>query len=114
MTKGSNNMQFQALEVSISLIESLKQPLASIRSRDPGLYRQIRAAASSIALNLAEGNRRQGLDRIHHFRIAAGSADEVRTGLRIAVAWGDSDGEAFQTPMQYLDRILAMLWRLTH
>ncbi len=48
-------MRFDALEISLELIHSLKQPVTRIRSRDPKLYQQIRAAASSIALNLAEG-----------------------------------------------------------
>ena len=105
---------FHVLEVSVALIECLKQPLKTLRSRDANLYRQIRTAASSIALNIAEGNRRQGLDRLHCFRIAAGSAEEVRTALRVAAAWGDLAGDAATQAFQCLDRILAMLHRLTH
>ena len=106
-------MRFDALEISLELIHSLKQPVARLRSRDPKLHQQIRSAASSIALNLAEGRRRCGKDRKHFWRIAAGSADEVRASLRVAVAWGDLDPRSLGNAFELLDRILAMLWKLT-
>ena len=107
-------MTFQALELSIALIRSLRSPVQVLRLRDPGLHRQVRAAASSVALNLGEGNRRVGADRLHHFRIAAGSAEEVRTALRVAEAWGDLEQPAIGEALQILDRLLGMLWRLVN
>jgi four helix bundle protein len=107
-------MRFQALELSIQVIRSLRQPLRLLRSRDPKLSEQLRTAASSVALNLAEGNRRAGKDRRHHFRIASGSADEVRTALRVAQAWGDLDSKSIAQPLQLLDRLLAVIWRLVN
>jgi four helix bundle protein len=47
-------------------------------------------------------------------RIAAGSAEEVRTALRLAAAWGDLQQEAIEPALRLVDRIIAMLWRLTH
>jgi four helix bundle protein len=64
-------------------------------------------------LNVAEGNRRSGKDRLHHFRIAAGSAEEVRTALRVAAAWGDLQEPAMAEPLRLLDRVLGMLWSLS-
>jgi hypothetical protein len=52
--------------------------------------------------------------RLHHWRVAAGSADEVRTALRVAVAWGDLDEPDAAEALGLLDRVLAMLWKLTH
>ncbi len=105
---------FHALEVSLELIRSLGEPLSVIRSRNPHLFDQIRRAATSLALNLAEGRKRVGRDRLNHWRIAAGSADEVLAGLRVADAWGDLNPECCKKSFQLLDRISAMLWRLTH
>jgi four helix bundle protein len=107
-------MRFEAHELSIAAIHSLRRPLELLRSRDPDLHRQIRKAASSVPLNLSEGNRRSGADRLHHFRIAAGSAEEVRTALRVAAAWGDLQEAAMAEPLELLDRLLAMVWRLGH
>ena len=107
-------MRFQALELSLEVIRSLRQPVRQVRSRDPRLAEQLRSAASSAALNLGEGARRSGRDRIHHFRIAAGSAAEVRVALRVAEAWGDLEPKATAQPLELLDRLLAVTWRLVN
>ena len=104
---------FQALEVSLDLVRSLRQPLARIRVRDRSLSEQIRRAASSIPLNLAEGRKRAGGDRAHSWRIAAGSAEELRAALRVALAWGDVEEPDVSAALDLLDRVLAMLWRMT-
>ena len=105
--------RFEVLEVSLQAIRLLRGPLVRVQSRDPRLGAQLRASASSVALNIAEGDRRRGKDRQHHFRIAAGSADESRVALEVATAWGylgESDAAEVQA---LLDRVLAMLYRLT-
>ena len=106
--------RFDALEVSLEVIRELRKPIQSLRSRDPKLYDQIRRAASSISLNLAEGSARNGRDRTQHFRIAAGSVSELRAALRVAAAWGDLDSPHVVGVVERLDRLAAMLWRMTH
>ncbi len=107
-------MPFIALEVSLDLIRSLNSPLEQIRTRSCSLADQIDDAAASVALNLGEGRRRSGKDRVHLFRIAAGSADEVRTALRVAEARGQVDRNAIAAALQLCDRLLALTWGLTH
>lgn len=46
--------------------------------------------------------------------IAAGSAAETRTAIRIAVAWRYVEIARAIRVDELLDRELAMLWRLTH
>ena len=106
-------MSLDALEVSLDVIRTLRAPLAAIRVCDPKLYDQIRRAVSSVALNIAEGQGRLGRDRRHFWRIAAGSANEVRTALRVAMAWGDLTPESVEPTLTLLDRVAAMLWRMT-
>ena len=98
----------------MELVRSLGEPLSVIRTRDPQLLDQIRRAATSLVLNLAEGRRRVGRDRLNHWRIASGSADEVRAALRLAAALGNLDPASCKHPFQLLDRIAAMLWRITN
>ena len=86
--------------------------LEQLRKGDRALTDQLKRAASSVALNIAEGNRRTGQDRIQFFRIAAGSAAEVRAAMDVARAWGSI--EASPAVAAQLDKVLAMLWRLTH
>jgi four helix bundle protein len=57
-----------------------------------------------VPLNLAEGRRRVGKDRLHHFRIAAGSADELRVALLVARAWGDLGAGDVRQAFALLDR----------
>lgn len=46
--------------------------------------------------------------------MAAGSADEVRTTQRVAVARGDLEEADLAEALRLLDQVLAMAWRLTH
>ena len=106
-------MAFDALEVSIQLATALRAPLEALRRHDRDLAEQARRATTSVALNLAEGARRAGRDRLHCYRIAAGSAAEVHTALRVAVAWGYLDEATLRAALALLDRELAMCHRLT-
>ncbi|MBN1443631.1 MAG: four helix bundle protein [Planctomycetes bacterium] len=107
-------MNFLALETSLDLIRALRPAAAALRLRDANLHDQIRRAATSIALNLAEASGRCGKDRRHHFCIAAGSAEEVRAALRVASAWGELSEDSIATPLRLVDRLVGMLWKLTH
>ena len=103
---------FHAYDAALGLVSALRPVLEQLTKRDRALADQLRRAASSVALNIAEGNRRAGQDRLQFFRIAAGSAAEVRAALEVARAWGHL--EASPAAEALLDRVLAMLWRLTH
>jgi len=71
-------------------------------------------AVTSVPLNLAEGAGRRGRDRLHHWRIAYGSALEARTALEMLLATGAVDAEVAATADALLDRVAAMAWRLVH
>ncbi len=107
-------MKFIALELALLLVRALRGPLAALRRHDGDLAGQVRRAASSVPLALSEGRRRAGRDRLHLFRVAGGSAAEVETALRVAVAWGYLDAEDLSEVFALLDRLGAILWRLAH
>jgi four helix bundle protein len=88
--KGKQNMVFQAEEVAIQLIEALRPLVPRIKARDRALADQLTRAASSAALNIGEGNYSDPGNRRARFFTAAGSANEVRVALRIAVSWASS------------------------
>ena len=106
-------MAFEVFEVAVQMVGSLREPLLVLGRRDPDLARQVRRAAASVALNIGEGRRRTGKDRLHLWRVAAGSADEVATALRVAEAFGYLAGTEVAASLVLCDRVLAMLWRLT-
>ena len=107
-------MNFITFDVSLQLVRSLRTPIAQLVAQDSALADQVRRAASSVPLNVAEGRCRAGKDRAHHYRVAAGSADEVRAALLVAEAWGYVPREAMAESLALLDRVLSLLWRLTH
>ncbi len=107
-------MAFEVFEVAVELVAALRAPTAAIAAKDADLARQLRRAASSVPLNIGEGNQRSGGDRVHHFRIAAGSAAETLAALRVAHAWGYAETGSLEPALALLDRVRAMLWRLTH
>ena len=107
-------MAFKVLEMAIALAGQLRGPLEAVRRRDRSLEDQVRRAASSVALNIAEGAGRVGKDRPHHYRVAAGSNLEVAAALRVAVAWGDLEAAEVQPALELGRRVGAMLWRMTN
>ncbi len=106
--------RFDALEkaiaaagIAISLVMRVPAPLKPIAD-------QVIRSASSVPANLAEGAGRSGRDRIHHWRIAYGSAKEVDTHLRLLLGAGAIDTSRTETSLQLFDDVRAMTWRLLH
>ncbi len=105
-------MRFDALELALVIIALLRRILPAIRRHDSKLTNQLRDAGSSVALNLGEGSRRRGRDRLHFFTIASGSAEEVRTALRVALAWGYVTEHSVRESLEDIDRLQSILWKL--
>ncbi|MBK8170769.1 MAG: four helix bundle protein [Sandaracinaceae bacterium] len=76
MTPRKTLRSLRVLDVTIDAIQKLAPVVRTIRSCDSDLADQIRRAASSIALNLGEGNASLGGNRRKHFHIALGSTRE--------------------------------------
>ena len=106
-------MPFQVEELSIQLVEALVPLMPRIRQKDKALEDQLRRAASSIGLNCAEaafsdpGNQRTRLFT------AAGSVGETRHALRQAIAWRIVTAGEAQSAIRLVERIVAILWRMT-
>jgi four helix bundle protein len=101
---------FIALQVSLEVIRALRTVVAQLQRVDRDLADQVRRAASSAALNTAEGGKRAGKDAAHFFRIAGGSCAEVRAALAVAAGWGHLD----EAPLVELDKLLARQSALLH
>lgn len=106
--------KFETHEVALAWAAELRPCLEAIGRCDPDLGRQLRRAAASVPLNLAEGAQRRGRDRMHLYRIAAGSAAEAEAALRLASAWGFVDSKEMDRVEALADRLRAMQYRLTH
>ena len=107
-------MAFDAYDRSLALQRTLAPLLTRLSGFDPGLADQLRRAAQSVVLNIAEGNRRAGKDRRNRFRCSLGSAAEVGSCLDVALALAYIDEAAVADALELIDRIRAMTWRLAN
>ena len=105
-------LRFQAFSLSLQVVGLLRHVLPAIQKHDASLTKQLRAAASSISLNLAESRGRVGRDRSHFFRIAAGSAEESIACLLVAQAWGYLDDTQCADAIEHLDHLLGIIGKL--
>jgi four helix bundle protein len=72
----------------LDAIATMRPIALAIERRDADLARQLRRAASSVALNIAEASGSFGGVRIARYRTALGSARETLACLQTAQAWG--------------------------
>ena len=100
-----------AYEVALDLVRALRPVVAQLRTHSSEAADQVERAASSIVLNIAEGDRRRGRDPRRFFDMAHGSAGEIRGALDLADAWGWQ--VETQRARTLLDRELGLLWGLT-
>jgi four helix bundle protein len=101
-------------EVSLELVEALQPLVSRIKRQDRSLLEQLVRAASSVTLNIAEADYSDPGNKRARLFTAAGSANEVRAALRLAVGWKYVVRDEVSAAEQLLDRVIAMLWKLTH
>jgi four helix bundle protein len=104
---------FIAYDVSLALVRAVEPLLGVLGRRNPPLADQLCRAATSVHLNLAEGNRRAGKDRGQMFRHALGSASEVQACLEVAEALKYLRAPDFADALAKADRAQRLLRVLT-
>jgi len=113
MNPNPTPVPFDAYDRSLQLLESLVPVVARLRAHDPDLVRQLRRAALSVQLNIAEARGRVGGDRRHLFRVAYASAGEVAAALEGAVAFALVSRAVVAPSLALVDRVRAMTYRLS-
>jgi four helix bundle protein len=103
-----SNVYVRALDI----VNELGPLVDAVQRRDRKLADQLRRAAQSVVLNIAEarGNR-DGNARLR-FSTACGSAKETRAALTIASAWGYIDSRRVAPLDRELDEVCAITWVL--
>ena len=107
-------MALHVHEIALQVVTELAPLVPRIARQDRNLAQQLKRAASSIVLNIAEGEMSDPGTRRARFHSAAGSANETRAAIRLAVAWRYLGPRQAESSLEGLDRVVAMLWRLTH
>ena len=82
----AHSKAIEAAGITLSLVRTVPAPFRSLAD-------QTIRAASSVPANPSEGQGRFGRDRLHHWRVAYGSAMEVNTFLRLLVCTGVTDSQ---------------------
>ena len=75
-------------DVMIEVLRKLRPVLVQIEKHDRDLGSQLRRAAASVALNMAEGSGSSGGTRTARYRTALGSVVETGACLDVAMAMG--------------------------
>ena len=96
-----------AAGIAISLVMRVPSPLKPIAD-------QVIRSASSVPANIAEGAGRSGRGRLHHYRIAYGSAKEVDIHLRLLIGAGAITTSSAENAIHLFDDVRAITWRLLH
>ncbi len=98
--------------VCIELVRDVRPLVEQIETYDRDQARQLRRSATSIALNLAEGEGSRGGTRRARYDSALGSARETVANLQVAEAMGYV-GALDAGLMDRFDRVMATLFKLT-
>ena len=96
------------------IVRNLGPVVSMIRKRDKGLADQLRRAAQSMVLNIAEARGSDDGNAKARFATACGSAKETRAALHVAADWGYASSEVLSTLDEELDIVCAITWVLAH
>lgn len=105
--------RFIARDVTFEAVKAAAPLLPRIAKHDKDLHSQIRRALQSAALNCAESQYSDPGNRRARLHTAAGSANEARAGLELAVTFGYVTQADAARADALLDRALGLLWPLT-
>jgi four helix bundle protein len=95
------------------IVRELAPLVRRIREQDAKLADQLRRAAQSVVLNIAEGRGNDAGNARLRFATACGSAKEVRAALGVASDWGYVEPRVVEPLDLRLDRVCAITWCLS-
>jgi len=94
------------------VVRELVPLLHAIRDHDKSLADQLKRAAQSVVLNIAEGRGSDAGNARARFSTACGSAKEVRAALNVASDWGYIETHRATHLDEKLDEVCAITWCL--
>jgi len=94
------------------VVRDLVPLLHTIREHDKSLADQLKRAAQSVVLNIAEARGNDAGTAKARFSTACGSAKEVRAALNVATDWGYIETRRANHLDERLDEVCAITWCL--
>ena len=98
--------------VILELVKEIGPVIGEIERRDPDLARQMRRAASSVALNVSEGMYSRGKNRGARYHTAMGSMRETLSCIEVGTALGYVEG-IDAAMFGKIDHVLGTLYKLS-
>ena len=95
-----------------NVVRVLGPLLHTIREHDKSLADQLKRAAQSVVLNIAEARGSDAGNARARFSTACGSAKEVRAALNVASDWGYIETRMASHLDERLDEVCAITWCL--
>ena len=105
---------FRPLQLAYDLIAALPELVRAVARHDRPLADQLRRAAQSVVLNLAESGGHEGGNRRLRYQSAFGSAQETKAALHIARCLGYVDAADAERAYVLADRVAGACWRMLH
>jgi four helix bundle protein len=94
------------------VVRELVPVLHIVRAHDKSLADQLKRAAQSVVLNIAEARGNDAGNARARFSTACGSAKEVRAALSVASDWGYIETRMATHLDEKLDEVCAITWCL--
>jgi four helix bundle protein len=94
------------------VVRELVPVLHAVREHDKSLADQLKRAAQSVVLNIAEARGNDAGNAKARFSTACGSAKEVRAALNVATDWGYIETQRATHLDEKLDEVCAITWCL--
>ena len=95
-----------------NVVRELVPLLHIIREQDRSLADQLKRAAQSVVLNIAEARGNDAGNARARFSTACGSAKEVRAALNVASDWGYIEAHRANHLDERLEEVCAITWCL--
>jgi len=111
-TKESLMEKINVYERARGIVRELGPLVHLIREHDKSLADQLKRAAQSVVLNIAEARGNDAGNARARFCTACGSAKEVRAALHVASDWGYIETRMATRIDQRLDEVCAITWCL--
>ena len=110
-----NHEKLHVYQAAIEFIALADSTIGHLPKGNSPLIDQLRRAAMSVALNIAEGYGKRGpADRARFYDISRGSAHECGAVIDVLMARGLIEEKLYRKHKTLLHRIVSMLVKLVH
>ena len=106
--------KFKVLEIAKGAAKETIELTRILNYDSVDLKKQLIRSVTSIPLNIAEANGRNGKDRKYHFSVAYSSAKESIVNLELLIMLDSISQSKAQSPLSNLDQVCAILYKLNN